>query len=620
MTDGSAFRATAYSLLFDRYHWAWCTTNHGLFRYNTRTNRMQAVPYRAFSRTLFGSYWINDMIRLHDGSVLFSTFDGLYQIWREGGRDRIEPFPLLNDRAYRNYDALFQDSRGNLFVRDNGDSLHVLRQTGSGREYQQVHGVVFLDDLLCMEEDIRSDRLYIGTNAGLFILHLQDLTLERPTINDALKLQNISRLLIRDADLWIFEERGLFRLSLADGSFRLFTTEDGLPSNEFNPSSEWTPDGNYLVATQNGLVSFSPFHAAEKIYPPRVQLTHIYVNDLPKDFAPNPQELDRVNLQHDENTFALEFSAIAFQHASGARFAYRLEGFDDQWIDNGTSHSTRYSRIPPGDYTFLLRVRQADGKFSPYVKKLEIHIARAFWQTSGFLALTLLVLGLGIWGLVRTYWRFRLGQHRRRFEREQALQKERTRIATDMHDDLGAGLSRIKFLSETIGMKTKMRQPIEEEVGSIGQYANDMIGKMGEIVWALNEKNDSLSDLLAYMRSYAVDYLLQNGIGCKVKSSADFPAQHVSGEFRRNVFLTVKEALHNIVKHARASEVNIIIETGDRLRISICDNGVGFQASRMRAFSTGLNSMQRRMESIGGSWELHHEGGTCIRISAPLTP
>src|SRR6185437_205170 len=116
--------------------------------------------------------------------------------------------------------------------------------------------------------------------------------------------------------------------------------------------------------------------------------------------------------------------------------------------------------------------------------------------------------------------------------KKRAVEKERTRIATDMHDDLGAGLSRIKFLSETIHLKKQMGQPVkEEDLGNIGRFANEMIDKMGEIVWALNEKNDSLSDLLSYTRSYAVDYLLSNGIDCVVDAEMDGCANRfVSGE------------------------------------------------------------------------------------------
>ena len=124
---------------------------------------------------------------------------------------------------------------------------------------------------------------------------------------------------------------------------------------------------------------------------------------------------------------------------------------------------------------------------------------------------------------------------------------------------LAAGLSRIKFLSETIGIKKQQQQPIEEDISKIREYSHEMIDKMGEIVWALNEKNDSLSDLLSYTRVYAMEYLAQNGIKCTVEVPEHFPSGFVTGEFRRNVYLTVKEALHNVVKHAQASSVIIKI-------------------------------------------------------------
>src|SRR4029078_13509584 len=124
------------------------------------------------------------------------------------------------------------------------------------------------------------------------------------------------------------------------------------------------------------------------------------------------------------------------------------------------------------------------------------------------------------------------------------------------------GLSRIKFLSETIGIKKQQIDTFEEDIVKIRENFHEMINKMGDIVWALNEKNDSMSDLLSYMRSYAVEYLNENGIATTIDAPENFPINFVSGEFRRNVFLAVKETLHNIVKHAQANHVTIIIKTG----------------------------------------------------------
>jgi signal transduction histidine kinase len=203
-------------------------------------------------------------------------------------------------------------------------------------------------------------------------------------------------------------------------------------------------------------------------------------------------------------------------------------------------------------------------------------------------------------------------------EKQQAIEKERTRIATDMHDDLGAGLSRIKFLSETIGIKKQKLEPIEEEISKIREYSHEMIDKMGEIVWALNEKNDSLSDLLSYTRVYTMEYLSQNGIKCIIETPDQFPVSFVSGEFRRNVYLTVKEALHNIVKHARATEVTLTIHINHHLSIGLKDNGTGFDENKIRPFSNGLSNMKSRIREIGGQIKILQENGTLVSLEIPV--
>ena len=218
----------------------------------------------------------------------------------------------------------------------------------------------------------------------------------------------------------------------------------------------------------------------------------------------------------------------------------------------------------------------------------------------------------------RFYYRRKMEKQKIVLEKQQAIEKERTRIATDMHDDLGAGLSRIKFLSETIGIKKQQQQPIEEEITKIREYSHEMIDKMGEIVWALNEKNDSLSDLLSYTRSYAVEYLSQNGILCTVSLPDQLSSAFVSGEFRRNVFLAVKEILHNVVKHSQANMVNMDIGVNHELTIRVHDDGTGFERNNVRPFSNGLTNIEKRMKDIGGGVEINSANGTAVKLKIPL--
>jgi signal transduction histidine kinase len=241
-----------------------------------------------------------------------------------------------------------------------------------------------------------------------------------------------------------------------------------------------------------------------------------------------------------------------------------------------------------------------------------------WWQTwwfkllSGLLLLTLLLLGL------RYYINRKLQLQRAVLEKRRAIEKERTRIATDMHDDLGAGLSQIKFLSEAIGMRKQLHLPIEEEISNIRIFSVDMIDKMGEIVWALNEKNDTLSDLLSYTRSYAAEYLEQNGIKCHIQEPDLVPPDYVSSEFRRNIYLTVKETLHNVVKHAQATEVSIEIKITELLSIQIKDNGIGINNPGSRSSGNGLSNMNKRMQELKGRFEIVNHNGTQVDIVVPL--
>ena len=617
LENGKPFIAAVYHMLFEGKSWAWCTTDRGLYLYNTVTNRIKQVEYPRLSNTLFGSYWSKEIIRLQDSSILFSTFGGIYHIRKKNGVQTIQPFSAFSRSPVRAYDMLYEDNARQVYVKDTEDSFYIISPSKSPGDYEIKKRLLFLPEIFQFQET--GPVIYLATNAGLFLLHKNNLTIEKSPINRILPFTSIKNLLVEGNNIWLFGEKGLFLYHVTDQTGRLFSIEDGLPDNEFKEYTfVYNHSGNCLVGTNNGILSFYPGTLKDEVYPPRAQLINMYVNDSSTGFIANPQECSKVVLDHDQNTFSFDYSCISFQHVQESAYEYKLDGFDENWIRGGTTNYTRYSRIAPGNYTFRIRTIDAKGKVSPFTKNLSIKIKKAFWQKTWFRIIMMAVLGLLIWLVVKWYLNIRIRKQQVEFEKLQAIEKERTRIATDMHDDLGAGLSRIKFLSETIEMKKQLEQPIDSDISSIGNYATEMIGKMGEIVWALNEKNDSLSDLLSYTRAYAVEYLLNNGIQCQVNAPAVFPSIFVSGEFRRNIYLTIKEALHNIVKHAKALHVIVNIEIDKILLIGIHDDGIGFDGMNIRPFSNGLNNMQRRMRDISGQLEIIHEKGTVIILTAPL--
>jgi signal transduction histidine kinase/ligand-binding sensor domain-containing protein len=617
--DGLPYTQSLYKLLFETNDEAWCATNRGLFIYNFKTNKMRSVPYKLISEELQGSIWIRDIIRLHDGSIVFSTFQGLYHLTKRSGIIEINPINFLEPGVFNAFIKLMQDDKGLLWVKSGSDFIYVLKPSANGNEFNLIKSIDFMPEVNQFFNQAGDSVLYIASDDGLYSVNKNTFELRKEKLDERIPFISISSFLKKDEKFWLFGEKGLYCFDKKNNESRTFTVEDGLPSDEFVLGAfAIDQNGRCVAGTSNGLVSFSLSDVKNITNSPRAQLTAVYINDILDTALSNPDDIKELKLSSRQNTFSFDFSSISFFHTNECSFEYMLEGYDDNWVKSGAAHYTRYSKIPPGTYTFHLRVLDNQGKVSPYNKSLQIEIAKSFWQTNLFRAALAAFLVFCGWLFLKWYSNENIKKQQREFEKLKAVEKERTRIATDMHDDLGAGLSRIKFLSETIGIKKQQHLPFEEDIIKIREYSHEMIDKMGEIVWALNEKNDSLSDLLSYIRVYAVGYLSQNGIGCKMEMPDNIQTTFVSGEFRRNIYLTIKEALHNVVKHAQASSVTITIRIDHKLEIILADNGIGFDKNNIRPFSNGLTNMESRIKEINGNFVVYNGNGTVVKIIAPL--
>jgi signal transduction histidine kinase len=197
-----------------------------------------------------------------------------------------------------------------------------------------------------------------------------------------------------------------------------------------------------------------------------------------------------------------------------------------------------------------------------------------------------------------------------------AQQEERERISADMHDELGSGMTAIRLLSEIARNKMKENTPIEIE--KISHSANDVLNKMNAIIWSMNIGNDTLDNLISYIRSYALEYFDNTPIQCKVNTPENIPNRELSGDKRRTIFLCVKETLNNAWKHSAATTVTIDIETHQGLLIRIADNGKGIDMQHLRQFGNGLKNIGRRMESIGGTFTINNQSGTVTTLQLPF--
>ena len=197
-----------------------------------------------------------------------------------------------------------------------------------------------------------------------------------------------------------------------------------------------------------------------------------------------------------------------------------------------------------------------------------------------------------------------------------AKQDERNRISVDMHDELGSGVTAIRLMSEIV--KSKMKDETLPEIEKISHSANELLNKMNTIIWTMTSSNDTVENMIAYIRSYAVEFFENTSIDCIFHMPAIIPPHEISGEKRRNIFLSVKEALNNVLKHSQSSVVKIDITVQETLIIEIRDDGVGINLEKLRKFGNGLNNMKKRMNSINGEFNIENRQGTITTFYLPL--
>lgn len=216
--------------------------------------------------------------------------------------------------------------------------------------------------------------------------------------------------------------------------------------------------------------------------------------------------------------------------------------------------------------------------------------------------------------------RFKMENERKEFEKQMAVmavrQEERDRISADMHDDLGSGVTAIRLMSEIV--KSKMNTDQFPEIDKISNSANELLGKMNAIIWTMKSSNDSVESLAAYLRAYATEYFDGTAIDCTIEVK-NIVERELGGEKRRNIFLSFKETLNNILKHAQATKVQITIEADEqRLNIRIQDNGVGIDLKNLRRFGNGLNNIKKRIQSIQGEFVIANDNGTLVSFDLDL--
>jgi signal transduction histidine kinase len=305
------------------------------------------------------------------------------------------------------------------------------------------------------------------------------------------------------------------------------------------------------------------------------------------------------------------------------RFKYRLEGRDTGWTDARGERVANYPNLSPGHYRFRVIALNEDGVPNETGGFLEITVQPQFWQTLWFRAVVILCLGAIAIAIVRYISTQKLKREVQLHKQHEELERERARIARDLHDQLGANLTQVALLGEMAQEDKNSPGEIELHAQQISHTARETTRALDEIVWAVNPANDTLEGLANYACKYAQEYLALAGLRYRADVPTQLPATEIPPEVRHNVFLAFKESVNNVVKHAHASEVWIRLHLApENFIFEIEDNGRGLgdvnsKAAQMR---NGLRNMKKRMADIGGEFSIApgENGGTIVRLTVPV--
>jgi ligand-binding sensor domain-containing protein/two-component sensor histidine kinase len=507
--------------------------------------------------------------------------------------------------------AYAEDREGNLWI--NFENLGLARYANGRFRVFAAEAGISMKNLGVVFFDSKG-RLWVASAAeGLIRIDnptAEDLQVSRYTIADGLSSRHV---LCLTEDQWgrlyIGTTRGLDRLDPATGRFQHFTTADGLANNQVNRSFR-DRNGALWFGTDTGLSRLIPEPDRPKS-PPAIFINRITIPNRDYGVSEIGETTVRgLELDANQNHIQIDFLSLEFDAGEVLQYQYQLAGADTDWQPLTTQRSVNYANLAPGSYHFLVRAVNSEGVFSPNPASLEFMILAPVWQRWWFIALVALCTILA----VNAIYRYRLTQ---RLE----VERMRIRIAADLHDDIGANLTKIGILSEVANSRINGAEPfIFEPISSIARISRESVASMSDIVWAINPKKDSLRDLVRHMREFAGEIFAN----CEIEFDFRAPSSDIylklGADARRTVFLIFKEAVNNIVRHAdcQKADIELHIEAA-HLVLQVSDDGRGFD-TQQESEGNGLLSMHRRAVLAGGTLEIvsRRTSGTKITLRLPI--
>ena len=615
--QGGRLKLTANTVCADDAGYIWVGTGTGLVRFQRDNPEETAYVGSNFSgvHVLFKSR--NGDVWVGAEPQTLGYFHGT----------EFHAFPPDSGFSGHSVRAIAEDPSGTVWVGTEGGQLFKLAD-GRFTKFGPVDGLPEVP-IRAVYAD-HDGAVWIGTIGGGLIVRRND-RFTRITLADGLTDDTVAAILEDDfGRMWFGSRRGLFHAAkfdlqaFADGSIRrvnfvTFGKSEGLYGvyclGTCQPVA-WKANGGRLwFVTQQGVLALESSALKSNPRPPPVYIDEFRVNDQP--FAMTAP----IKVPPVRKKLEFRFSALSFSAPDKVRIRHQLEGVDSDWIET-SQRGASYGGLLPGDYRLRVTACNGDGIWNDSVASLAFTVLPAWWQNWWFRGAAGILFTATVVVSVRVWSHRRLKLRLERLEHQRALEKERARIARDLHDDLGASLTQIGLQAELTRAQELSPDDVKRQAGQLAAQVRTLAHQLDAIVWSVNPKNDSLDKLVTYLCQFSQEFFRLTPIRCRLDVAEHIPACPLTPEVRHDLFMVTKEAMNNVIKHSAATEVWLRLAVKDGVfRMLLEDNGCGFRPAESEdSDRNGLRNMRARVEGFGGVFEILSRlgQGTSLSISIPL--
>ncbi|HNQ91152.1 MAG TPA: two-component regulator propeller domain-containing protein [Verrucomicrobiota bacterium] len=652
--------------------WGWAegllADRRGRLWYGGRRNTVVIFdqgPWSSPAPLNLGESWVRTLYEDRAGRVWAGFDQGV--LWLdEAGSVR----PLPERLSHPDVRVIHQDRRGDLWFGTYGGGLNRLRD-GRITSYMTSLGE-YNNQAWCIHEDA-DGVFWVGTRNGLNRFVPPGVSSPGPpagpsalagegarargdfytfTTRQGLVENRINNIQEDDfGHLWLSGLQGIYRVARRDlndvaagrqarALVLAFGEADGMLNSQCNgganqPAGCKDRAGRIWFPTVRGVAVVDPSTIRRNEVPPTVVIEQVRADEVVVYGDGAPSESDgggpgtRSTLLAGLQTrlppgrarvIEIHYTANSFAAPKRVRFKYRLEGHDGDWrFDEDNRRVAFYTNLRPGRYTFRVEACNNHGVWSTAPAEFAFVLDPFFWQTWPFF----IVIGTATIGLVALVQAYRLRWQRRllQSEHQEALAEERTRIARDLHDDLGTALTGVALELDVLRREARDGLARSDGLTAAAARIRALAERMRQVVWAVNPRCDTVSSLASFLEQQAGQFLKADGIRCRIEFPEAMPSLPLDGETRHELALGVREALANVVRHAKASELVLGLSVEpDALIVRVADNGLGFNATERAAAGQGLANLHARLQRIGGRCICRSApgSGTTIELRVPL--